>query len=425
VGPIAVFDKSFLQSLTVDESVWFDRFFLGVVCPIFYVETLADLSKKPRGDRTAEAEVGIIADKFPEVSGSPCGEHSQLAALDTLGIFHVPMDGRIPRSGGRNVTGGNHVGVVFDESPEAAAFRRWGREEFYDVERMFAAGWRAALTSADIGQIAPLLRGAGITPQSCKSFPEAKRLAKEAIEATDKTFERLRFAVRFFNIDQRFHAEIIKRWAIQGKPPLQLFAPYAAFVLTVEVFFQICLAANLISADKPSNRTDIGYLLYLPFCMIFVSSDRLHQQTSRLFLREDQDFVWGIDLKADLRRLNGHYLATFSEVDRERGLFKLIDHPPTESDYLVTKLWKRHLRPEALSDFSVNLAAGMTKERQKKLVDELNAFTKGTTLPDDQVEKIDDKNIEAVSVERRISRQKGSWWQVPKDLPDPPSRGQA
>src|ERR1700730_5197491 len=131
---ISFFDNSFVQSLAVDESVWFDRFFVGVVCPIFYVETLADLSKKPRGDRTAEAEVRIIADKFPEVSGSPCGEHSQLAALDILGIFHVPMDGRIPRSGGRNVTGGNHVGVVFDESPEAAAFRRWGGEEFYNVE---------------------------------------------------------------------------------------------------------------------------------------------------------------------------------------------------------------------------------------------------------------------------------------------------
>ena len=196
MGPIAVFDKSFLQSLSVDESIWCDSFFTGVVCPIFYVETLADLSKKARGDRTAEAEVRIIADKFPEVSGSPCGEHSQLAALDILGIFHVPMDGRIPRCGGRNVTGGNHVGVVFDESPEAAAFRRWGLEEFDDVERMFAAGWRAALTSTDIGQIAPLLRSAGITTQSCKSFREAKRLTQEAILATEKAFERLRFAVR-------------------------------------------------------------------------------------------------------------------------------------------------------------------------------------------------------------------------------------
>ena len=82
---ISLFDKSFVQSLTVDESVWLDRFFYPVVCPIFYVETLADLSKKPRGDRTADTEVRIIADKFPEMSGTPCGEHLSMAVLDILG----------------------------------------------------------------------------------------------------------------------------------------------------------------------------------------------------------------------------------------------------------------------------------------------------------------------------------------------------
>lgn len=46
MGPIALFDKSFLQSLTVDESVWFDHFFLPVVSPLFFVETLADLAKQ-------------------------------------------------------------------------------------------------------------------------------------------------------------------------------------------------------------------------------------------------------------------------------------------------------------------------------------------------------------------------------------------
>jgi hypothetical protein len=43
----ALFDKSFLQSLSVDESVWFDRHFAPVVCPVFYAETLADLAKEP------------------------------------------------------------------------------------------------------------------------------------------------------------------------------------------------------------------------------------------------------------------------------------------------------------------------------------------------------------------------------------------
>ena len=54
--------------------------------------------------------------------------------LDILGVFQPLMDGRIPRSGGRSVSGGNRVGVVFDEAPEMAAFRRWQNQEFYEVE---------------------------------------------------------------------------------------------------------------------------------------------------------------------------------------------------------------------------------------------------------------------------------------------------
>jgi hypothetical protein len=95
-----LFDKSFIQSLSVDQSVWFDRFFRSVVCPVFYVETLADLSKKPREDRTAETEVRIIADKFPEMHGSPCANHFNMAVGDILGVFKPPLDGRIPLSGG-------------------------------------------------------------------------------------------------------------------------------------------------------------------------------------------------------------------------------------------------------------------------------------------------------------------------------------
>lgn len=61
MGPIALFDKSFIQSLLLDEAVFFDRFFLAVICPVFYVETLADLEKNIRKGRTPEQEVGIIA----------------------------------------------------------------------------------------------------------------------------------------------------------------------------------------------------------------------------------------------------------------------------------------------------------------------------------------------------------------------------
>ena len=65
MGPITLFDKSFLQSLSADEALWFDHFSLPVVCPVFYIETLADLAKVAT-KKTAEEVVTDIARKFPE-----------------------------------------------------------------------------------------------------------------------------------------------------------------------------------------------------------------------------------------------------------------------------------------------------------------------------------------------------------------------
>jgi len=56
MGPTVLFDKSFLQSLTLDESVWFDNFFYPVVCPIFYLETVADLKKSGLNREPEEEE---------------------------------------------------------------------------------------------------------------------------------------------------------------------------------------------------------------------------------------------------------------------------------------------------------------------------------------------------------------------------------
>jgi hypothetical protein len=124
-----LFDKSFLQSLSVDESVWFDQHFLPVICPVFYVETLADLAKQPTERGPAENEVRKIAAKFPEMRGYPCAGHFTMAIGGLLGQT-VPMDGRVPLAGGRYVKSGNRRGTVFDESPETTAFIRWQRGEF-------------------------------------------------------------------------------------------------------------------------------------------------------------------------------------------------------------------------------------------------------------------------------------------------------
>ena len=95
-----------------------------------------------------------------------------------------------------------------------------------------------------------------------------------------------------------------------AKEILPWFGGSAAVWTTCLVFFQVALGAGLIGGERPSNRTDIAYLFYLPFSMVFVSSDDLHRRTAPLFMRPDQAFVWGIDLKPALKapgvRTHGH-----------------------------------------------------------------------------------------------------------------------
>ena len=120
--PIALFDKSFLQSLSLDESVWFDHFFLTNVCPLFYVETMADLEKSPRKGRTEEDEVKIIADKFPQMHGMPCAHHTELCTANLLGRG-VPMTGQILLAGpAQLVKTDGKSGAIYEPSPEAEAF---------------------------------------------------------------------------------------------------------------------------------------------------------------------------------------------------------------------------------------------------------------------------------------------------------------
>jgi hypothetical protein len=257
MGPIALFDKSFLQSLSLDESFWFDHFFLTNICPLFYVETLADLKKSVRGARTPEQEVGIIADKFPEMHSSPNVQHVTACVGELLG-HPVPMTGQILLARGRPVKTDGQSGIVFEQSPEAEAFARWQQNEFLEIERLHAHGWREAVTNLDLSKIADQFRKLGIDGKTFKTLDQAKEFADQIVSSKDQHFDKMWLALLFLNIHPQYHQEILQRWSVMNYPPLTRYAPYVAYVLTVEIFFQIALAANLISSDRPSNRVDIG-----------------------------------------------------------------------------------------------------------------------------------------------------------------------
>ena len=409
MGPIALFDKSFLQALSLDESVWFDHFFYPIICPLFYVETLADLEKAVRAGRTPEQEVGFIARKTPEMHGGPSIHHQTLALANLMGQ-DVPLTGRIPIAGGRPVKVGDKSGIIYDASPESQAFSRWQKGEFLELERQFAQAWRASLSSLDLKAVAEQMKTLGVNPQTCKSLEDAKQLADALVQNRDKPFERMKLAFLFLDIPRQYEHPILQRWSVAGYPPLSVYAPYTAHVLNVEVFFQIALASGHISSERPSNRVDIGYLFYAPFCMTFVSSDKLHRRCAPLYLRPDQDFVWGEDLKLDLKALNEHYTA-LPDAEKEKGIMRFAANPPEAGDFLVSRLWDRHLRPWR----GKRQPEVTDPQKEKELVEHLKRFADAPTVPAEELD-FAAGHADVLSIQRMVQKRKGSWWQMPKDL---------
>lgn len=410
MGPIALFDKSFLQSLSLDEAVWFDHFFYPTICPLFYVETLADLAKPAGSGKSGEDVVRVIADKTPVQAGGPCMHHRHLCIANLMG-HPVPMNGQIPIAGGRIVKApGGKRGVVYDNSPEAEAFGRWQEGKFDDVERKFAAGWRRMLTTLDLPAIAGRMRTLGIDPKQCNSVEKAHAIASALVHQRDKPFDQMALLFLFLDFPPELQRDVLQRWSVDQYRPLAQYAPYAAYVLVVELFFQIALAANLISADRASNRVDIAYLCYLPFSMVFVSNDKLHRKCAPVFLRKDQGFVWGLDLKFELARQNTEFKKLPPDV-LEQGLLRFARAPVGADGDLLIRLFDAHT-PGWRRRGEDPLP--MTPEAQKKLAEELRSFSDAP--PDESATAIDAENLDQLSITRLVPKKKGSWWLLPKDL---------
>ena len=128
-------------------------------------------------------------------------------------------------------------------------------------------------------------------------------------------------------------------------------------MFSVDFFFHLAIAADLISRVRPEgkadNKVDIAYLYYLPFCMVFVSSDNLHKRVVPLFLRPDQSFVEGPDLKADLKRIDDYYTQLPKE-QTDQGVYKFATSPP---DGICPKV--------KISGISTSPSRGMMRKRQK------------------------------------------------------------
>ncbi len=410
LGPTIIFDKSVLQSLSEDESVWLDAFYHSIITPLFYVETLADLTKETES-RSAEETVRIIANKVPEMGSSSNTHHRQLCIGNLLG-YDVSFSRRPVISGGESYILNNKRGVVFKKNPEIEAFQRWQKQEFLEIEKTIASLWRQSLAEFDYDYFLNLVEKIlGSDFKKPKSLEEAFDLAKKIIEGQGHRYKTLQLLKDLYNIDNDSFKEILRLWNHKNMIPIELFAPYTAHVLKVDIFFILSTSSGLISRERKSNRADIAYLYYLPFTNIFTSADKLHKRIAPFFINSDQRFIWGQDLKSDLAKLDKYFDQLKSPEEKQAGVYSFAWNPPDNDNFLTTRMWD-DLRPRwRISDHSAKdysksdkkIPDGL-KEHIKKAMEEIKK-QKGQNLPKD----FDLEEANDVILSRKVSSKRGKW----------------
>lgn len=410
-GPLTIFDKSFLQSLSQYESIWFDNFFRTIITPLFFVETLADLEKKVSTGKTAQQIVGEIASKTPDMNSVPNVHHFNLLVSNLLG-YPVEMRRRPIISGGIPKISGEGYSLYFKGFPEADAFGRWQKGQFLETEHDFAKTWRAALANPGFEGSIAMASNTVPTGKRFSDLTQIKSYVDTFLENT--TIEHLYLLFEIIGVPEKARARILERWKAGGNPKLSSFAPYACFVFSIDLFFYISAAHGHIAKERTSNKVDIAYLYYLPFSHMLISNDNLHKRTAPLFMESDQMFLTGDEIKPDLMRLDEYYEKLPQEIKNE-GIIRFATYPPHDIETRIAKLWDKYLPTWRKHDQEERSKPREMPKNDPELMKRLKSVK---TAPQYGGRVISSDDAESVTISRMIRSRKGKWRTVPKEVED-------
>lgn len=340
MGPQIILDKSAFQSLSRDESLRLSFYYFKVITPILFMEVLADLKKYSSDLQPSLDEVRKLAGKFwggDEV----INEHAEILIAQNLMGAKFEMDGRAVLRQPQYFRGPDgKLGAFYDEEPERKALRQWQEGRLDEFQLALAERWRSAVQEIDLEDTHRRVRSLMGGEISECDLPKILEIATFFCEARGRTFQGLKAMLVVLKIPPKHHQAVISRWKEVGKPSLRDFAPYAWHCFRVNVFFVIALGAGKVKPRR-TNRIDMQYLYYLPFCKVFSSKDRFHEDVVTLFLRADQDFVHADKLKDDLAAIDEFWRSVDAGTTKDAE-WNYRHFPPPLEGSITCKLWDKH-----------------------------------------------------------------------------------
>lgn len=409
-GPSLLFDKSTLESLSVNEAVLLDNFYRSTITPLFFVECLADLEREMfRMKGTPEQLVGSLAERTPDCQSSANVHHMEILKGELSGQFSLDTVLLRPFvSGGKVVQLGDSKGMIFQPSEEEDAVQRWARYDFLGLERQIAKRWRRMIEQIDLQAMSANVRRAIGPWRKPLSLQDARTMTDTIIDNLEPEWL-LRFGLELLGVPEATE-NVVGDWQSNRKKPLRAYRPYFIHMLSINIFFSLVLPTQLLSKVKSSHQIDLAYLYYLPFCAVFSSRDNFHVQVAPLFMNPAQQFVHGDDLKADLKRLDDLYLQLPPET-REKGLYSFAQFPPDDGSYLTSRLWDAYLPDWRKGSKNLVNVPQQIKDALKELIEK---YQQAPAAPSSTVVRTD--QLDFAQLSRQIKPLKGDYFRIAKDV---------
>jgi hypothetical protein len=401
LGPTIILDKSSLQALSKKELIILNKLYFVNVPPILPIEILADLKKVKDSETLNEKTVIEISNKLIQSDNYYNIHYSFIMISALLGLDYLNERRTLVKAKSKVKDKDDEIGFLLEESDEQKAVREWQKGNFSESEKILAAQWRSYVKQIDLQVSREQWSGVKNKVPECNSFSYLLSLTDSFI-ANVPMQDQLIFAfLEDLPLDQKFSSKIFYRWQSENFKFIKDFAPYFYFVNRINTAFHIGLVYNLISA-KTSDKTfiDLEYLYYLPFCNIFSSRDHFHKDFGVNFLFEDQTFIDGDELKADL----GNIILKLESEDGELKIdwdenFHL--EPPDDKDSFTYKMWRKYL-PSWHPGWFYRKSAYPQKD--EKLSSELNERVQQLENIDfDPFEKFKDKETDFTTTVRYIT----------------------
>jgi hypothetical protein len=366
-GPIILCDKSSVQALGPKQLNCLRRYFFLNVPPVLLVEILGDLKKPSASTMGAETVRGLARKMVPACS---------MVNVDFRHLIQNEMEGgKVPMRGCPVIASDRwllgpkgDIGTLVEEQPEAAAVMRWQLGQFHEAEMLLAEGWRAITKGIDLEAMRNELRPVYSKHLNLRTL-ESVREHVDSVIASAPAHSILAWFLRDINVPPHFIIPAIDRFLKAGPGTWHSRAPFTHHCVRVALIFHFALAFGLIGT-RSTNRIDMEYLFYLPFCFVFSSGDDLHRQLAPLLLKPDQMFLDREELHADFNQLAAK-VEGLSEDELNEDLRRL--GPPEDENSITHRIWQKFMRP----DYAKSKRLSLTPEQERRLVEEAIRHAEG------------------------------------------------